>query len=254
MMRFDLSGQRALITGASSGLGLQFAGTLARSGAAVVLAARRLERLEAAAAELRSEGHAVTLLALDVCDAASVNRAFDTLSADCGGIDILVNNAGVTVSQPAITQTEAQWNQVLDTNLKGAWLMATEAARRWKADQRPGVIVNIASILGERVAGAVATYCASKAGLIHLTKALALEWARHSIRVNALAPGYIATELNSDFLASEAGQRLRQRIAQRRFGDPADLDGALLLLASEAGRYITGSVITVDGGHLLSSL
>ena len=253
-MHFDLSGRRALITGASSGLGLHFAGTLARAGAAVVLAARRVERLEAVAASLRNEGHTVTLLALDVSDAASVTRAFDTLAAECDGIDLLVNNAGVTVSQPAITQTEAQWNQVLDTNLKGAWLMATEAARRWEAGQRPGVIVNVASILGERVAGAVAPYCASKAGLIHLTKALALEWARHGIRVNALAPGYIATELNNEFLASEAGQRLRQRIAQRRFGDPADLDGALLLLTSEAGRYITGSVITVDGGHLLSSL
>jgi NAD(P)-dependent dehydrogenase (short-subunit alcohol dehydrogenase family) len=253
-MHFDLSGRRALITGASSGLGLHFAGTLARAGASVILAARRLERLEAVAAGLRNEGHRVTLLALDVSDAASVTRAFDTLSGERGGIDVLVNNAGVTVSQPAITQTETQWNQVLDTNLKGAWLMATEAARRWQASQQPGVIVNVASILGERVAGAVAPYCASKAGLIHLTKALALEWARHGIRVNALAPGYIATELNNEFLASEAGQRLRQRIAQRRFGDPADLDGALLLLTSEAGRYITGSVITVDGGHLLSSL
>jgi NAD(P)-dependent dehydrogenase (short-subunit alcohol dehydrogenase family) len=143
---------------------------------------------------------------------------------------------------------------VLQTNLKGAWLVGQEGARRLVAAGRPGAIVNIASITGERVAGGVAPYCASKAALLQMTRAMALELAPHGIRVNALAPGYVATELNRDFLASPAGQRLMARIPQKRFGDPADLDGALLLLASDAGRFMSGSVVAVDGGHLVSSL
>ncbi len=191
---------------------------------------------------------------LDVTDRDSVKQAFDAIEAGPGIADIIVNNAGVAVSRPLLQQTEADWDSVVDTNLKGAWLVAQEAARRLVAAKRPGSIVNIASITGERVAGGVVGYCASKAGVIHLTRAMALELARHEIRVNALAPGYVQTELNRDFLVSEAGERLRSRIPQRRFGPAEELDGALLLLASDAGSYITGSVLVADGGHLVSSL
>ena len=253
-MRTDLSGRLALVTGASSGLGRHFAATLAASGAHVLLAARRLDRLESDVAALTATGARAGAVELDVSDAASVSRAFDRVETAWGVPDIVVNNAGVAVSRPALAQDEAAWDQVVDTNLKGAWLVATEAARRLVAAKRGGSLVNIASILGERVGKAVAPYCASKAGLLHLTRALALEWAEHGIRVNALAPGYIATDLNRDFLASEAGQRLMARVPQRRFGRPDDLDGPLLLLVSEAGAYMTGAVIAVDGGHLVSSL
>lgn len=254
MMRADLTGRLALVTGASSGLGRHFAATLAASGAHVLLAARRLDRLEADVAALAASGARAGAVELDVTDAASVTRAFDRIATAWGVPDIVVNNAGVAVSRPALGQDEAAWDQVVDTNLKGAWLVATEAARRLVAAKRGGSVVNVASILGERVGKAVAPYCASKAGLLHLTRALALEWAEHGIRVNALAPGYIATDLNRDFLASEAGQRLMARVPQRRFGRPDDLDGPLLLLVSEAGAYMTGAVIAVDGGHLVSSL
>lgn len=252
--RFSLKGQTALITGASSGLGHHAAGVLAQAGARVLLAARRLDKLQAAVAALNAEGLEAHAVELDVNDGGSVVHAFARIEGRWGPPGIVLNNAGVAASAPALAQTESQWDQVVDTNLKGAWLVATEAARRLQAAGKPGCIINMASILGERVGGAVAPYCASKAGLIHLTKALAQEWARLGIRVNALAPGYIATELNRDFLASEAGQRLMSRIPQRRFGAPSDLDGALLLLASAAGAYITGSVLAVDGGHLVSPL
>lgn len=254
MMRADLTGRLALVTGASSGLGRHFAATLAASGAHVLLAARRLDRLEADVAALAASGARAGAVELDVTDAASVTRAFDRIATAWGVPDIVVNNAGVAVSRPALGQDEAAWDQVVDTNLKGAWLVATEAARRLVAAKRGGSVVNVASILGERVGKAVAPYCASKAGLLHLTRALALEWAEHGIRVNALAPGYIATDLNRDFLASEAGQRLMARVPQQRFGRPDDLDGPLLLVVSEAGAYMTGAVIAVDGGHLVSSL
>ncbi len=252
--RFDLSGRVALVTGASSGLGRHFARTLAGAGARVVLAARRLDKLAEAVAEIASAGHDAQALALDVTDGTSVQAAFDTLAARGLLADIVVNNAGVAVSRPLLEQTEADWDGVVDTNLKGAWLVGQEAARRLVAAGRPGSIVNIASITGERVAGGVAPYAASKAGLIHLTRAMALELARSDICVNALAPGYIVTELNQDFLSSPAGERLRARIPQRRFGHAEDLDGPLLLLASPAASFITGSVLAVDGGHLVSSL
>lgn len=252
--RFALQGRRALVTGASSGLGRHFALTLARAGAAVIVAARSLDKLEQTVADVQAVGGEAYALPLDVTDPTSVKSAFDRLETFGESADLIVNNAGVAVSRPVFEQTEADWNSVLDTNLKGAWLVAQEGARRLVAKKRRGAIVNIASITGERVAGGVIPYCTSKAGVIHLTRAMALELARHGIRVNALAPGYVQTELNRDFLASEPGEKLKSRIPQRRFGLPEELDGALLLLASDAGAYITGSVIFADGGHLVSSL
>lgn len=251
---FRLDGRRALVTGASSGLGQHFARMLARAGAAVAVAARRAERLDETVAAIKSSGGQAVAVHLDVTDQASVRACFDELSEKLGPADLIVNNAGIAVSRPLLEQSVSDWDSVIDTNLRGAWLVAQEGARRLIDAGLPGAIVNIASITGERVAGGVAPYCASKAGLIHLTRAMALELARHGIRVNALAPGYVQTELNQDFLASEAGQRLKSRIPQGRFGRPEDLDGSLLLLASDAGAYMTGSVLVADGGHLVNSL
>ena len=251
---FGLQGRCALVTGASSGLGAHFAGVLAAAGARVWLAARRTDRLQALQAHLRAQGHVVDSVALDVTRKASVADAFATMEAAGALPDLVINNAGIGSGSPALETGEDEWDQVLDTNLKGAWLVATEAARRLVAGGRPGSIVNVASILGERVGAFVAPYAASKAGLVHLTKALALEWARHGIRVNALAPGYVVTDINRDFLASAHGDKMRLRIPQRRFGEPRDLDGPLLLLASDVGRYMTGAFLAADGGHLVSGL
>jgi NAD(P)-dependent dehydrogenase (short-subunit alcohol dehydrogenase family) len=249
---FDLSGKHALITGASSGLGRHFAGALAGAGAVLSLGARRADALAETVRTVgvdRAQG-----LVMDVTDAASIERAFDDAEARFGPVTVLINNAGVTVTRAAIDIDEKAWDQVLDTNLKGVWLAAQTAARRMVKNGTGGSIVNIASILGLRVAGGLAPYAVSKAGVVQLTKSLALEWVRHKIRVNALAPGYIETELNDAFFATEAGQALVKRIPQRRLGSANELDGPLLLLASDAGSYMTGSVVAVDGGHLVSSL
>lgn len=251
---FSLRGRCALVTGASSGLGAHFAGVLAAAGAQVWLAARRIDKLQALQAQLQGAGVTARSVALDVTDAGSVRAAFDAFAEAGATPDVVINNAGVGAGTLAVESVESEWDSVVDTNLKGAWLVATEAARRLLAAQRGGSIVNVASILGERVGMAVAPYSASKAGLLHLTRALALEWARHGIRVNALAPGYIATDINRDFLASAHGDKMRQRIPQRRFGEPRDLDGPLLLLAGDAGRYMTGAMVAADGGHLVSGL
>ena len=247
---FDLSGKVALVTGASSGLGAHFAHCLGAAGASVVLAARRADRLASLQAELEKKGVKATAVDLDVQSGKSIEA---TLEA-AGPLDIVVNNAGISIVKPALDMPEEDWDSVVDTNLRGAWLVAQGAARRWVADKVPGIIVNIASILGLRTIGQVAPYNASKAGLIHLTRALAMEWARHDIRVNAICPGYIETEMNGPFWKTPGGQRLIERIPQRRIGQPGHLDGALLLLASEAGAFMTGSIVTVDGGHTVNSL
>jgi len=250
MKPFDLSGKAALITGASSGLGAHFARCLGAAGASVVLAARRADRLQSLQAELSKTSIKSKAIDLDVTSSESVASALEA----AGSIDVLVNNAGISIVKPALDMPEKDWDAVVDTNLRGAWLMAQGTAKRWVADKRPGSIVNIGSILGLRTIGQVAPYNASKAGLIHLTRVLAMEWARHQIRVNAICPGYIETEMNSAFWKTPGGQRLIERIPQRRIGQPEHLDGALLLLASDAGEFMTGSVITVDGGHTVSSL
>lgn len=251
---FRLDGRLALVTGASSGLGRHFALTLARAGAAVVVAARRTAQLADLAGEIESLGAKALAVPLDIRDPESVRGCFDQIAAHHGVPDVIVNNAGVTVTKPLLQQSEDDWDSVIDTNLGGTWRVAQEGARRLVAAGKGGSIVNIASILGERVAGGIAPYAISKAGLIQATKSLALELARYGIRANAILPGYIVTDLNRDFLASEAGERLRSRVPSRTFGQPAHLDGPLLLLASEAGAHMTGAVLAVDGGHLVSSL
>lgn len=251
---FRLDGKLALVTGASSGLGLHFAGVLGRAGATVVLAARRRQRVLELAGQLADEGYRTHAVALDVTDVAGVKAAFDEILAMAGVPDVIVNNAGVSVTKTLLAQDESDWDQVIDTNLKGNWLVGTEAARRLVAAGKTGCVINVASILGERVAGGVAPYAISKAGVLQATKVMALELARHGIRVNALLPGYIATDLNQEFLSSEAGERLRARIPARRFGQLQDLDGPLLLLASDAGAAMTGASLVVDHGHSVSSL
>ena len=252
--RFDLTGKVALVTGASSGLGVHFARTLAAAGASVAIAARRADRLASLQAELQKAGAKAVAVELDVQSADSITTAFAAAEQALGPIDIVVNNAGISIVKPALEMPVEDWDAVVNTNLRGAWLVAQTAGKRWLMAKRPGVIVNIASILGLRTIGQVAPYNASKAGLIHLTRALAMEWARYRVRVNAICPGYIETEMNSAFWKTPGGQRLIERIPQRRIGKPEELDGALLLLASDAGAFMTGSVITVDGGHTVSSL
>lgn len=252
---FRLDGRRALITGASSGLGQHFAETLAQAGAEVVLAARRTDRIKAEADRLCAAGYKAHCVVMDVISAASVQAALAEAETLTGGvIDILVNNAGVSGNSFFLNLEEKEWDFVVDTNLKGPYLVAREMAKRLVAAKQPGSIINIASILGFRVAAVLAPYCASKAGVIHLTKAMALELARYGIRVNAIAPGYIETEINAGYFDTEPGQKMVARIPMRRLGEKSDLDGPLLLLASDAGRYMTGSVVEVDGGHLCSTL
>lgn len=244
----SLAGKRALVTGASSGLGAHFAMLLAAQGAEIVIAARRMDSLSDVARRVEEHG-LVRCLPLDVTDAASRQA----LVSAAGPIDILVNNAGVVRETAALSHSEDDWDAVLDTNLKGMFFLAQALAPGMR-ERGGGSIINVASILGLRQAAGVVSYAVSKAGVIQLTKTLALEWARHGIRVNALAPGYMETELNRHFWQSDAGQALIKRIPQRRLGQLQELDGPLLLLASDASRYMTGAVLAVDGGHLVSTL
>ncbi|MEQ8817107.1 MAG: glucose 1-dehydrogenase [Thalassobaculum sp.] len=246
----DLTGKTVLVTGASQGLGAGFATTLAAAGAKVALAARQTGKLADLQTRIENAGGTAHAVAMDVTDAGSVRAGFDAAEAALGPVDVLVNNAGIAIPKPFLEVTEADWDAVLDTNLKGCFLAGQEAARRM-AKRDGGSIINIASVLGQQVIGQLASYCASKAGLIHLTKAMGLELARVGVRVNAIAPGYIETPINAEFFHSPAGEKLVKGIPQRRLGRENDLDGALLLLASDASRYMTGTVVTVDGGFLL---
>ncbi|KAA2241027.1 SDR family NAD(P)-dependent oxidoreductase [Salinarimonas soli] len=248
-----IRGRHVLVTGASSGLGEHFARLCARHGAAVTVAARRRDRLAALVADLEREGAArARALDLDVAEEASVAALFAALADD--PLDVLVNNAGIAGGGAAMDTALAEFDRIIATNLRGVWLASTHAARAWRDLGRGGTIVNIASILGLRVSGGVAPYAVSKAAVVQMTEALALEWARHGIRVNALAPGYIATDINVDFFASPAGEAMIKRIPMRRLGQPADLDAAFLLLATDASAWMTGAVLPVDGGHLVSGL
>ena len=249
---FDLSMETILITGASQGLGRQFARVLAAHGAAVVLAARQTAKLKSLADEIKAKGGRAAAVAMDVTDAASITGAVDAAEAALGPVTVLINNAGIAIEKLAVEQTEADWDAVIGANLKGAYFTATEVARRMIARKAEGNIVNIASVLGFGVMKFLSPYTISKAGIVQATKVMALELAGNNIRVNALAPGYIDTEMNHEFWSTPGGERLIKRIPQRRVGAESDLDGAILLLASQASRYMTGSVITVDGGFLLT--
>ena len=250
--RVSLAGRRILVTGASSGLGAHFAQVLAGYGAALVLGARRRDRLEATVQQCRQAGAASAMsVELDVTDRDVVASCFKQIEAELGGLDVLVNNAGVAKTKAALDYTVEEFDQIIRTNLHGAMLCSVEAARLMEA-QGDGDIVNIASILGLRVAGGVAPYTVSKAALIEMTRSHAVAWANAGIRVNALAPGYIETKLNSGFFASDAGRQLIARIPMKRLGSLEDLDAPLLLLVSGASKYLTGCVLTVDGAHHLN--
>jgi NAD(P)-dependent dehydrogenase (short-subunit alcohol dehydrogenase family) len=249
---FSLSGRTALVTGASSGLGRHFARVLAGAGAAVVLAARRIDRLQTLEDEIRAGGGKAWALELDVTDEASVAHAFDAAETAAGPVTILVNNAGVSSGSFFVKTSEAEWRDVMSVNLDGVFRVGREAARRMVANGAGGSIVNIASILGFGAIKSLSAYAASKAAVVSLTKSMALELARERIRVNAIAPGYFSTDINAGFLESEAGRRLLSRVPMGRAGLLAELDGPLLLLASDAGAFMTGTTIAVDGGHLLA--
>ena len=249
---FDVSKEIILITGASQGLGRQFARVLSAHGAAVALAARQTAKLKALEKEIKARGGRAAAVAMDVTDNASIASAIDAAESSLGPVTVLINNAGIAVEKPAVEQTEADWDAVIGANLKGAYFAATEVARRMIAHKRGGNIINVASVLGFGVMKSLSPYTISKAGIVQATKAMALELANHQIRVNAIAPGYIDTEINHQFWSTPGGEKLTKRIPQRRVGAEADLDGAILLLASKASSYMTGSVITVDGGFLLT--
>ena len=244
-----MKGKIALVTGASSGLGERFARVLAGAGARVVIAARRVDRLEALAAELRAAGHEALPVAIDVASVASVRAGAQAVLEAWGPINILVNNAGISIQAKLESIEEAEYDAVLDTNLKGAFFMAQAAARQMIAAKCPGRIVNIASIVGMRAVGQLSSYGMSKAGMIQMTHSMAREWGRYGINTNAIAPGYIATDISAEFLATEIGAKWVGALPRRRMGRAEDLDALLLLLCSgEASRFINGSVMVADDG------
>jgi len=247
--RFSLQGRVALVTGAGSGLGAHFAGVLAEAGARVVCAARRLERVEAVAAAIREKGGVALACVMDVTDCESIKLVFDTVEREFGTIDVLVNNAGLTDPAPFEEMTRKQWASLLDANLSGPFFVAQEMARRLIAAGQPGTIINIASILGQLARYGFLNYGTTKAALIHMTQAMALDLMPHSIRVNAIAPGFFPSDMTNPFYESEAGMKEIAALPPKRLGRHEELDGPLLLLASEASSYMSGSVVTVDSGH-----
>jgi 3-oxoacyl-[acyl-carrier protein] reductase len=249
---FDLTGRVAMVTGASSGLGVRFAEVLAGAGATVALVARRTDRLAAVKARIEKAGGRALAIPADVVDRGAMRKAFDEAQAAFGCVSILVNNAGIAHSTRAVELTEEEWQRVVAINLDAVFFWSQEAARRMLAAGEHGAIINIASVLGFGVAKGTAAYAVAKAGVIQLTRALGLELAFKGVRVNAIAPGWIVTDINRDYLTSEAGAALKREIPVGRFGEERDLDGALLLLASDAGRFMAGTTIVVDGGQMVA--
>jgi 3-oxoacyl-[acyl-carrier protein] reductase len=241
----------ALVTGASSGLGVQFAKALADNGAAVALVARRADRLRSLKDEIEGKGGRAVAIEADVTDHAAIARAFDAAEKAFGTVTILVNNAGIAHGGRAVEMPPEEWRKVLSTNLDAVFFWAQEAARRLLAAKKPGAIVNIASVLGLAVSKGAVAYATAKAGVVQVTKALAVELAFKGVRVNAIAPGWFVTEMNDDYLSGEEGAAIKREIPMGRFGNPGDLDGALLLLVSDAGNYITGATVVVDGGQVI---
>lgn len=249
---FNLTGRVALVTGASSGLGQQFARALADNGAAVALVARRTDRLLDLQQEIEAAGAKAMAIEADVTDRAAMVAAFDAAEKAFGTVTILVNNAGVAQQSVRVTDvTPEEWRRVLGVDLDAVFYWAQEAARRMIAARKPGAIVNIASVLGFGVSKGTAAYAVAKAAVVQTTKALAVELASRGVRVNAIAPGWFVTEINDKYLESEAGQALKREIPMGRFGNAGDLDGTLLLLVSDAGAYLTGSTVIVDGGQVV---
>jgi NAD(P)-dependent dehydrogenase (short-subunit alcohol dehydrogenase family) len=247
-MDIRLDGRTALVTGASSGLGLRFAMLLAEAGAQVAVCARRKDRLDTLVQAITAKGGRAAAIAMDVTDVPSVRAGFAAAEAALGPIDIVVNNSGVAVTRRAAEVEEADYDEVMDTNLRGAFFVAQAAGRAMMAAKRPGRIINIASAAGLRPLAQIAVYSMSKAAVIHMTKSLALEWGRHGINVNAVCPGYIETEINRDYWKTDGGQKLMNMLPRKRVGQPEDLDGLVLLLASDASGFINGAVIAADDG------
>jgi NAD(P)-dependent dehydrogenase (short-subunit alcohol dehydrogenase family) len=256
----DLSGRIALVTGASSGLGAQFARTLARAGAAVVLASRRVERLKEPRAEIESEGGDAHVVTLDVTELGSIRSAVAHAETEVGSIDILVNNSGVSTTSRIQDVTEDDFDFIFDTNVRGAFFMAQEVGKRMLARAKGaapgnytgGRIINIASVGGLRVLPQIGAYCMSKASVVHMTRAMALEWGRFGINVNAICPGYIDTEINHHHWETEQGQRLIQMMPRKRVGQPKDLDALLVMLASDQSHFVNGAILSADDGFGLS--
>jgi NAD(P)-dependent dehydrogenase (short-subunit alcohol dehydrogenase family) len=255
----DLSGRVAFVTGASSGLGAQFAKTLARAGAAVVLASRRVEKLKELRARIEGEGGDAHVVELDVTDHGSIKAAVARAETEVGSIDILINNSGVSTTQKLLDVQGKDYDFIFDTNVKGSFFVAQEVARRMVARSKgaaPGTytggrIVNIASMAGLKVLPQIGVYCMSKAAVVQMTKAMALEWGRHGINVNALCPGYISTEINHHHWKTDGGQKLVDMLPRKRVGKPEDLDGLIVLLASGQSHFINGAVIAADDGFAL---
>ena len=252
---FSLKGKVALVTGGGTGVGESIAVTLSNAGATVALAARRVEKLKETEANIVASGGVAKSFSLDVSSEESIKKCLDSVTERIGEIDILINNAGTT-TVGLLDQTDADdWDMVINTNLKGPWLLAKEwVSRRKKNNLTGGNILNISSINGEAPQKGNGVYCVSKAGLSHLTRQMAIECARYGIRVNTLSPGYMRTDINKEFLDSDMGKDFIKRVPMRRYGMPEEMGGPVLLLVSDAGSYITGLTLIVDGGHLLSTL
>ena len=252
---FNLEGKTALVTGAGSGIGQEISKTLYNAGANLALAARRKEKLEETQSMLNDKSQNVEIFSLDVTEESSISNCLVEINKTFPSVDILVNNAGMTVVGTLDNNEEDDWNNVINTNLRGPWALSKLWLKsRLKKDQKEGVILNVSSITGEAAQKGNGIYAISKAALTHMTRQMALEWAKYNVRVNAIAPGYFRTDLNSEFLDSEISSPMIKRVPLRRPGNINELDGPILLLASDAGSHMTGSVLVVDGGHLVRDL